>query len=249
MQSYVAYKRFCRHVTEQYERDKLRAEVLGRRKYDELEPQGGNGAVDYRAPSVEETESSSATNKSIDERPDSRDLEKAEGLPRDHVLDKFEDDQAKEGVPAWQIPTAQSLSTQQSFGTRLGQILSGIEVRQVTRQLRSTRIEPSHVSSGEKRTVLVVTFESEKDSMNPHNWPQAKKWSATALISLICFTVGFASSVDSAAITEAATDFGISVVTESLATGLFLIGFGVGSLFAGPVSETVNIFYLLEAQY
>lgn len=29
-------------------------------------------------------------------------------------------------------------------------------------------------------------------------------------------------------------------VTESLATGIFLIGFGVGALFAGPVSETVG---------
>ena len=29
-------------------------------------------------------------------------------------------------------------------------------------------------------------------------------------------------------------------MTESLATGLFLIGFGVGALFAGPVSETVG---------
>ena len=32
----------------------------------------------------------------------------------------------------------------------------------------------------------------------------------------------------------------MSEVTESLATGLFLIGFGCGALIAGPVSETVG---------
>lgn len=39
---------------------------------------------------------------------------------------------------------------------------------------------------------------------------------------------------------QATADFGVSEVTESLATGIFLISFGVGALFAGPVSETVG---------
>ena len=39
---------------------------------------------------------------------------------------------------------------------------------------------------------------------------------------------------------QASADFGVSEVTESLATGIFLIGFGVGALFAGPVSETIG---------
>ena len=39
---------------------------------------------------------------------------------------------------------------------------------------------------------------------------------------------------------QAAADFGVSEVTESLATGIFSIGFGVGALFAGPVSETLG---------
>ena len=52
--------------------------------------------------------------------------------------------------------------------------------------------------------------------------------------------MGFASSVDSAVLPQASASFGVSEVTESLATGLFLIGFGVGALFAGPISETVG---------
>ena len=39
---------------------------------------------------------------------------------------------------------------------------------------------------------------------------------------------------------QATAAFGVSEVTESLATGIFLIGFGVGALFAGPVSETIG---------
>ena len=62
----------------------------------------------------------------------------------------------------------------------------------------------------------------------------------SANIAAIGWIVGFASSVDSAALEQATKDFGVSEVTESLATGLFLIGFGVGALFAGPISETVG---------
>ncbi|KAF4630804.1 hypothetical protein G7Y89_g7333 [Cudoniella acicularis] len=63
---------------------------------------------------------------------------------------------------------------------------------------------------------------------------------ATIMIAAIGFIVDFASSVDSAALPQAAADFGVSPVTESLATGIFLIGFGFGALFAGSISETVS---------
>lgn len=59
-------------------------------------------------------------------------------------------------------------------------------------------------------------------------------------IAAIGWVVGFASSIDSAALKQAAEEFGVSEVTASLATGLFLIGFGSGALFAGPISETVG---------
>jgi len=60
------------------------------------------------------------------------------------------------------------------------------------------------------------------------------------MIAAIGFIVGFASAIDSAALKQASAEFGVSDVTESLATGLFLIGFGLGSLYAGPISETVG---------
>ncbi|KAJ5522101.1 hypothetical protein N7527_006216 [Penicillium freii] len=49
-----------------------------------------------------------------------------------------------------------------------------------------------------------------------------------------------ASAIDSAVIKPASLEFGVSEVTESLATGLYLIGFGVGALIASPLSEMIG---------
>ncbi|KAF2246952.1 MFS general substrate transporter [Trematosphaeria pertusa] len=83
-------------------------------------------------------------------------------------------------------------------------------------------------------------LDGENDPLNPHNRSYPSRIFATALIAGIGFVVGVASSIDSSALRPAAAEFGVSEVTESLATGLYLIGFGVGALFAGPVSETLG---------
>ena len=81
-------------------------------------------------------------------------------------------------------------------------------------------------------------------------------------VSFISLIVGFASSIDSTVITPARMEFGVSEVTESLATGLFLVGWGyvensscnnsryrskshilhdrLGALFTTPIGETVG---------
>jgi len=60
------------------------------------------------------------------------------------------------------------------------------------------------------------------------------------MVASIGFVVGVASSIDSMAIPQASQEFHVSEVVESMATGLYLVGFGVGALFAGPFSETVG---------
>ena len=47
-----------------------------------------------------------------------------------------------------------------------------------------------------------------------------------------------ASSIDAPVIPQAAKEFHVSEESESLATVLFLVGFGAGAPFAGPLSET-----------
>lgn len=122
--------------------------------------------------------------------------------------------------------TLSRVTTQQSGRTALGNVLTGIEVRK-----RSTR-------EGGDGNVFVVGFQDEHDPNNPHNWSLTKRISYTAIIAGIGCVVGFASAIDSSALPEASAEFGVSEVAESLATGLFLIGFGLGALYAAPFSET-----------
>ena len=126
------------------------------------------------------------------------------------------------------ISRTSTIATRKSMGTALGTTLTGIDVRD-----RSTK-------EGGQGKVFVVNYEGEQDIMDPHKWSTWTRIGATINIATIGWVVGFASSVDSAALTQASAEFGVSEVTESLATGLFLIGFGVGALFAGPISETIG---------
>ncbi|OAL21400.1 hypothetical protein AYO22_08123 [Fonsecaea multimorphosa] len=94
---------------------------------------------------------------------------------------------------------------------------------------------PSGKGAPQERTV--VTFDGEDDLANPRNWPPSKKAGVMMIISLVAFIVGFGSSIDSAVLPQASRHFGVSEVTESLATTLYLVGFGCGAPFAGPLSE------------
>lgn len=136
-------------------------------------------------------------------------------------------DQPTEGLkPA---PTrASSTRSLRSFGTRLGHSLTGINARDRTTKEGGNRDEE----------VFVVGFENEEDMTNPHNWSNARRITVTLLVANIGIVVGVASSIDSSILMNASQDFGVSQVTESLATGLYLVGFGAGSLFVAPFSET-----------
>ena len=123
--------------------------------------------------------------------------------------------------------TLSRTTTQHSIGTALGTVLTGINIRK-----RSTK-------EGGEGNVFVVGYE-DNDPLDPHNWSFMVRIPCTFLIASIGCVVGIASAIDSSALQKAAADFGVSEVVESMATGLFLVGFGAGSLFAGPISETVG---------
>ena len=103
----------------------------------------------------------------------------------------------------------ETVETQRTTGTQLGISLTGINVRS-----RKT------VEGKQLGKVFVVGYESSEDPMNPHNWPLTKRIFVTANVGLIALVVGTAASIDSAAIPQAAAEFGVSAVTEALATGL-----------------------------
>ncbi|KAL9100194.1 MAG: hypothetical protein Q9163_004400 [Psora crenata] len=215
MQSILQYRRFGRHVQRQYKRDYSKAQALG----------GSNRDSSSSSPSpcTSPPSSPTAAGAPIEgyDHLDLRDPEKAEQAANGPRRSDTGDQRAEAGMG--------KLTTIKTMGTALGITLTGVEVRPRTVK-----------EGGADESVFVVGFEGERDIMNPHNWSFLTRIGATVNIALIGWIVGFASSVDSAALTQAAADFGVSEVTESLATGLFLIGFGVGALFAGPISETVG---------
>lgn len=94
--------------------------------------------------------------------------------------------------------------------------------------------------SEEPADIFLVGFDSEHDQLNPRNWPLAQKWRSLGIVGMTGFLVGWASSIDSAVTKQVQEDFGVSDVTESLATALYLVAFGFGSLVAAPFSETVG---------
>lgn len=248
MQSFIQYRSFRTSVKHQYERDSKKAEEL-RRKNE-------NTNTEKRSSSDGHSLSAAAASNTSDtsEGPDSRDPEKAEQSPASPDSQPSDSQQGNngnegfhDGDPAKRIHTNNTLEATQTFGTAMGTILTGIEVRPMTRQM-SNRLEKRvtrNSATGNKNNppkdkVFVVNYESENDPLNPHNWSYGRRIFCTMLIALIGLIVGFASSIDSSALPQASKAFGVGEVTESLATGIFLIGFGFGALFAGPISETVG---------
>lgn len=87
----------------------------------------------------------------------------------------------------------------------------------------------------------IVSWSSPDDQHNPHNWSTAKRMKTTILLFSIAFVVTAASSADSAVLMPAAKALKVSEVTEALGgTGIFLIGFGCGSLLFSPLSEIIG---------
>jgi hypothetical protein len=177
--------------------------------------------------------------KSLETQHPCRDEEIEVQMPNDEgdTVDTIEASATHEAVErdATKVETQNTLNITHPFGTRIDFAMTGIEVRRLTTQ------------QSDSRKVFVVGFAGERDIVNPKNWSHTTRYSLTLIISFVAFVVGLASSIDSAALAPAANDFGISEVAESAATGIFLVGFGLGSLFAGPMSETVgrNPIYLI----
>jgi hypothetical protein len=246
MQSFFQYRRFRDAAKAQIERDRERAQ---RRTLRDEAPDTSTGGV--YSPSSPTSEDSKI------------DVEKGEGLHESPVItqeigaipngatgtaangnysrtqnlepteEKHEDTDEDEDEDDFELSqharsNLSRTTTQQSAGTALGTTLSGIEVRR-----RTTR-------DGGDGNVFVVGYESDDDPNDPHNWSFGRRIGCTVPLALIGAVVGFASAVDSPAIPQAAKDFGVSEVVESLATGTFLLGFGAGALFAGPISEAVG---------
>lgn len=78
------------------------------------------------------------------------------------------------------------------------------------------------------------------DTIDPQNWSLLSRSKNIAILSLLIFTQTWAGSADSPANEAASREFGVSKVAENLSTAMYLFGIGSGSLFAGPISESIG---------
>lgn len=227
MQSILQFRRIGRRVKQQLEQ--------GRRKDDGL--QGTyNGDSTTSAQSEGEIEAADAyadieqgiaekppTHGSLDQ-PEEEDVEEQDQGSSQTPLDSSEEGEtSKEGGDdgAGLGATLSKVTTRSrtTLGTRIGHALTGVNVRDRTTKEGGDR----------SRQVFVVGFQGARDPTNPQNWNWMKRMAATFMIASIGAVVGIASSIDSSILRPASRAFGVSEVTESLATGECLHHFPIRS--------------------
>jgi hypothetical protein len=110
------------------------------------------------------------------------------------------------------------------------------------------RLEDKHLDGTDEKGRRRVVSLGDDDPLDPRNWPRADRCKNIAILSLLIFVQAWAGAAESMGNTQISKEFGVSKVAENLSTAMYLFGIGSGSLFAGPVSETVgrNPTYLLS---
>lgn len=75
---------------------------------------------------------------------------------------------------------------------------------------------------------------------DPFKFSKSKKWMITVLLSMVTFTSTFCSSIFSATITLTASEFDTSEEVMLLGVSLFVLGYALGPLVWGPLSELLG---------
>jgi predicted MFS family arabinose efflux permease len=106
-------------------------------------------------------------------------------------------------------------------------------------------LQPSHDDDGK----IYVKTTGDDDPLDPRNWPLLHRSKNIAVLSYLVFVQAWAGAAESMANSTTSSEQGHSKVAENLTITMYLVGIGVGSLFAGPVSESVgrNPTYLVSS--
>lgn len=114
-------------------------------------------------------------------------------------------------------------SEKDNAAIQLARSLRGIEITEVDGKLQ-----------------FLVSFFGKEDRLDARNFSWARRIGIIAIFVIISLTVGGASSIDSMAMSKMASTFHVSLVAESLETGLYVAALGIGAFCSGPFSETVG---------
>ncbi len=87
---------------------------------------------------------------------------------------------------------------------------------------------------------IIVGWEGPDDQLNPRNWTLTKRWAIFAVLWINVFAVDWASSCDSPVSSSIEKEFHVGDEAEALSPSLYTFGLAFGSVFAGPISETVG---------
>ena len=74
-----------------------------------------------------------------------------------------------------------------------------------------------------KKDPNLVDWDGPDDPDNPQNWTRSRKWVITVVLSIMSFSISFASSVFSTATAVTSEKFGVSNVVMTLGTSLFVL--------------------------
>lgn len=97
--------------------------------------------------------------------------------------------------------------------------------------------KPSEPQPQQQKDPNLVDWNGSDDPENPRNFTYWRKWRITASMGFMTLCITFASSVFSTATVATSLLFGVSTETMTLGTSLFVLGFAVGPLVWGPLSE------------
>ncbi|KAF8687127.1 MFS general substrate transporter, partial [Rhizoctonia solani] len=89
----------------------------------------------------------------------------------------------------------------------------------------------------EKGDPFLVQWDGPDDPANPKNWSRMFRWYITALGGVAVLNATFASSAPSGIEGQLIRDFNLSTIVAILTISLFVVGYCVGPLLWGPLSE------------
>jgi hypothetical protein len=110
--------------------------------------------------------------------------------------------------------------------------------RKEPQEEKDKREDPNRDHAADDR--IVVCTSGDDDPLDPRNWPLTSRCKNIAILSMLIFVQAWAGASESMANTQASQAFHVGKTTESLSTAMYLFGVASGSLFVGPLSETVG---------
>ncbi|CAI7587555.1 unnamed protein product [Penicillium glandicola] len=130
-----------------------------------------------------------------------------------------------------------TINSAETLGNTPDIMVTGVERSRPGTGAPTVADSESDIESQKRNQLIIVTYEGDCDTMDPHNWSFQRRAWTTILTSLTGFVVFWSSTIDATALTATRELFHTTFEVETLPTSMFLIGAGLGALITGPISE------------